>query len=167
MSAIGSEMFIGLPARFRDAGQLAEQGALPEADPAQGEPAHVGTRPPAHETARVATNLELRLALRLGDHRLLGHLYLPRAYEAKGMPRSSSRRLLSSSVFAVVTMLISSPRRRSTLSYSISGNASCSRSPRLNCPRPSNDLPGPPRKSRMRGRARFVSRSRKSHIRSP
>src|SRR6476661_3777811 len=40
----------------------------------------------------------------------------PRAYEAKGMPRSSRSFLDSSSVFAVVTMLISSPRRRSTLS---------------------------------------------------
>src|SRR3954453_18174252 len=80
MSAMGSEMFIGLlPARFRDAGQLAEQGALPEADPAQGEPAHVGARAPANETARVAANLELRLALRLGDQRLLGHGLLPLA----------------------------------------------------------------------------------------
>src|SRR6185436_14911036 len=73
MSAMGSEMFIGLPARLRDAGQLAQQGALPEADPAQGEPPHVGARAPAHEAAGVAANLELRLALRLGDHRLLGH----------------------------------------------------------------------------------------------
>ena len=34
-------------------------------------------------------------------------------------------------------------------------------------PRPSKDLPGTPRKSRMRGRASVVRRSRKSHIRSP
>src|SRR3954463_15829927 len=79
MSAIGSEMFIGLPARLRDAGQLAQQGPLPEADPAQGEPPHVGARAPAHEAAAVAANLELRLALRLGDHRFLGHGLLPRA----------------------------------------------------------------------------------------
>src|SRR6187397_640664 len=59
MSAIGSEMFIGLlPARFRDARQLAQEGALPEADPAQREAAHVGARAPAYEAAAVATNLE-------------------------------------------------------------------------------------------------------------
>src|SRR4051794_36149177 len=52
MSAIGSEMFIGfLPARLRDARQLAPEGALPEADPAQGELPHVGTRAPADEAA--------------------------------------------------------------------------------------------------------------------
>src|SRR6185436_17077684 len=43
MSAIGSEMFIGsLPARLRDARQLAQQGALPEADAAQREPPDEG-----------------------------------------------------------------------------------------------------------------------------
>src|SRR3954452_1041183 len=62
-----------LPARLRDARQLAQEGSLPEADPAQGEAAHVGARAPAYETAAVAANLELRLATRLGDERLLGH----------------------------------------------------------------------------------------------
>src|SRR4026208_152099 len=52
MSAIGSEMFIGpLPARLRDAGQLAEERTLPEADAAQREPSHVGARSPAHPAA--------------------------------------------------------------------------------------------------------------------
>src|SRR6185436_15470689 len=168
MSAIGSEMFIGvLPARLRDAGQLTEERTLPEADPAQGEPPHEGARPATHGAAVVRLHLVLRGPSGLGDHRLLGHWFSLSAYEAKGMPRSSRSFFDSSSVFAVVTMLISSPRRRSTLSYSISGNASCSRSPRLKLPRPSNDLPGTPRKSRIRGRARVVRRSRKSHIRSP
>src|SRR3954449_5675718 len=46
MSAIGSEMFIGpLPARLRDAGQLAEERSLPEADPTQREPADEAPRP--------------------------------------------------------------------------------------------------------------------------
>src|SRR6476660_8689466 len=68
MSAIGSEMFIGpLPARLGDARQLAPEGALPEADPAQGEHAHVGAGAPAHEATAVAANLELRHALRLCD----------------------------------------------------------------------------------------------------
>src|SRR5215210_2816988 len=75
MSAIGSEMFIGsLPARLRDAGQLAEERALPEADPAQGEAPHVGACPSADVAAVVAADLELRGPARLGDHRFLGHL---------------------------------------------------------------------------------------------
>src|SRR6188472_1194756 len=116
MSAIGSETFMVLPARLRDAGQLADERTLAEADAAEREAAHVRAGPAAHEAAVVPLHLVLRRALRLRDHGLLGHRYLPRAYEAKGMPRSSSSFLLSSSVFAVVTMLISSPRRRSTLS---------------------------------------------------
>src|SRR5262245_27427590 len=71
MSAIGSEMFIAsLPARLRDAGQLTPQGALPEADPAQREPPHVGPRSAADIAAVVAAGRELRLPVRLGDHRL-------------------------------------------------------------------------------------------------
>src|SRR5262249_54095074 len=102
-----------LPARLGDARQLADEGALPEADSAQCEAAHVRARPAADGAAVVGPDAELGLALRLRDQRFLGH-GLP--YPAKGMPRSSSRRFDSSSDFAVVTMLISSPRRRSTLS---------------------------------------------------
>src|SRR4029450_10245394 len=75
MSAIGSEMFIGvLPARLRDAGPLAHERPLAEADAAQGEPAHERARPAAHDAAVVAAHLELRRSLLLGDQRLLGHL---------------------------------------------------------------------------------------------
>src|SRR6266498_2085857 len=117
MSAIGSEMFMrDLPARLGDARQLALEGALPEADSAQREAAHERTRPAADCAAVVSPDAELRLPLCLCDQRFLGHISPPRAYEAKGMPRSSSRRFDSSSDFAVVTMLTSSPRRRSTLS---------------------------------------------------
>src|SRR5258706_3034020 len=117
MSAIGSEMFMqSLPARLGDARELALEGSLAEADAAQGEPAHECTRPAAHEAPVIAADAELRRPLCLCDQRFLGHSYLPRAYEAKGMPRSLSRRFDSSSDFAVVTMLTSSPRRRSTLS---------------------------------------------------
>src|SRR5882672_2173658 len=49
MSAIGSEMFMDLPARLRDAGQLAGQGALPETDAAQVEAAHERSRPAADD----------------------------------------------------------------------------------------------------------------------
>ena len=118
MSAIGSEMFIVfLPARLGDAGQLAAERALAEADPAQGEPPHVRARSPAHEAAVVAAGpcaWGSGFALAIID--FLAIVSPPRAYEAKGMPRSSRSFLDSSSVFAVVTMLISSPRRRSTLS---------------------------------------------------
>src|SRR5262245_36486577 len=74
MSAMGSEMFIRfLPARLGDAGQLALEGALAEADAAQGEPAHERTRPAAHRAAVIGPDAELRLPARLGDERLLGH----------------------------------------------------------------------------------------------
>src|SRR3954471_14338289 len=68
MSAIGSEMFMVLPARLRDAGQLADERALAEADAAQREAAHVGPRPPAHGAAVVPLHLVLRGSLRLRDH---------------------------------------------------------------------------------------------------
>src|SRR5688500_4290516 len=75
MSAIGSEMFIGsLPTRLRDAGQLAQERTLPEADAAQREPSQEGARPSAHVAAVIRAHLELRSALRLCDHRLLGHV---------------------------------------------------------------------------------------------
>src|SRR4029079_2783769 len=68
MSAMGSEMFMqDLPARLRDARQLARQGALAEADAAQSEAAHECARSPAHDAAVVAPDAELRLPLCLGD----------------------------------------------------------------------------------------------------
>src|SRR5215211_4378481 len=61
MSAIGSEMFTSdLPARLGDAGQLACQGALPEADSAQREAADEGAWAPADDAAVVAADAELR-----------------------------------------------------------------------------------------------------------
>src|SRR5512134_1638425 len=74
MSAIGSEMFIGsLPARLRDARQLAAQRALAEADAAQREAAHERARPAADGAAVIGLRLVLGGSLRLGDHRFLGH----------------------------------------------------------------------------------------------
>src|SRR5215813_8653472 len=60
MSAIGSEMFMGLPARLRDARQLALEGALPEADAAEREAPHVGPRATADRAAVIRADLELR-----------------------------------------------------------------------------------------------------------
>src|SRR3990172_953486 len=67
MSAMGSEMFIWLPARLGHAGQLAHQRALAAADAAQPEAAHVGARTAAHEAPVVALARLVRLALLLGD----------------------------------------------------------------------------------------------------
>src|SRR4029450_10646792 len=89
-----------LPARLGDARQLTQQGALPEADAAEGEAAHEGAGPPADEAAVVATDLELGRSLRLGDHRFLGHRVSPAltrrtacrgARAASSIPRRSWR----------------------------------------------------------------------------
>src|SRR3954469_23756189 len=77
MSAIGSETFMVLPARLRDAGQLADERALAEADAAQREPAHVRTRASADGAPGVRLDRERRRSLRLRDHCLLGHWFLP------------------------------------------------------------------------------------------
>src|SRR3954453_15208686 len=68
MSAIGSETFMVLPARLRDAGQLADERALAEADAAQREPAHVRTRASADGAPVVRLDRERRRSLRLRDH---------------------------------------------------------------------------------------------------
>src|ERR1019366_291905 len=62
-----------LPAGLRDAGQLAAMRQLPEADPAQAEPAVDSARPPAPGAPGIPAHLVLRLALRFGDQPLLRH----------------------------------------------------------------------------------------------
>src|SRR5438093_2454769 len=114
-----------LPARLRHAGELSLEGSLAETDPAQPELPHVRPGTAADATAVVRLHLELWLRQRLQDVRLLRHY----ADRLNGMPRSCNRRRPSSSVRAVVTRVISMPRKRSILSYSISGNTSCSRRP--------------------------------------
>src|SRR5512141_526289 len=84
MSAMGSVMFIAiplrlLPARLDHARDLAREGEFPEADPAQLELANVGSGPTADLAAGVCAHRELGLALRLGDHRQLGHSLPPTA----------------------------------------------------------------------------------------
>src|SRR5512147_395497 len=79
MSAMGSVMFIAiplrlLPARLDHARDLASEGELPEADPAQLELANVGAGPTAQLAPGVRAHRELRLALGLGDHGQLGQL---------------------------------------------------------------------------------------------
>src|SRR3954470_22310668 len=130
-----------LPGTLADAGQLAGVCHLPQADPAQAELAEDGVGAAAALAAGVAADRELRLAGRLVDESLLGHLCFSPApaqrvvfttvWPAKGNPsrRSSSRP--SSSVVAVVTSVMSMPRGRSILSTSISRNIDCSVSPKV------------------------------------
>src|SRR5215210_4691785 len=67
MSATGSDTFMGLPARLRHAGQLAQQCALTEADSAQPKAAHVAPRPTTDVAAVVGLHRLVRLALLLRD----------------------------------------------------------------------------------------------------
>src|SRR4051794_17882266 len=66
MSAMGSETFIGLPARLGHARQLAEEGALAEADAAQAKAADESARPAADETPVIALHWVARRALGFG-----------------------------------------------------------------------------------------------------
>src|SRR5215467_15756631 len=72
-----------LPARFRDARQLAPVRHGPEADPAQAELAVHGPWPPAPRAPRIGAHLELRLAPRLGDQALLRHYLALLEWEAE------------------------------------------------------------------------------------
>jgi hypothetical protein len=77
-----------------------------------------------------------------------------------------SSALHSASVFALVVIVMFIPRSLSILSYSISGKMICSLTPMLKLPWPSKPLPPTPRKSRTRGSAIEISRSRNSNMRS-
>src|SRR6185503_1601685 len=103
-----------LPARLDHARNLARQGQLPEADPAHLELADVGAGPAAQAAPGVGAHRELRLALRLGDHRQLGHS--PASYWFRnGIPRCARSAFDSSSLLAVVTNVTFMPRSFSTL----------------------------------------------------
>src|SRR5688500_3491814 len=78
MSAMGSVIDMNgslLPARLHDAGELAGQSELPEADAAQAELPDVGAWPPAKVTATVRLYLVLRRPPRLHDLGNFGHVY--------------------------------------------------------------------------------------------
>src|ERR1035437_479080 len=100
MSAIGSETFIdSLPARLGDAGQLAQQRPLAEADTAQPKAPHECPRATADEAAVASLDLVPGRPLRLGEHRFLGH----------GLPPPPSRRRACRGVRAAASI----PRRSS------------------------------------------------------
>src|SRR5262245_14747176 len=80
MSAIGSEMFMGrypLPARLHDAGELAVERQLPEADAAEAKLPHEGARAAALVAAVVLLDLEPGRPPGLDDHRNLSHVCSP------------------------------------------------------------------------------------------
>src|SRR6185369_4019615 len=93
------------------------------------------------------------------SHGVLGLQFL------NGNLNAASSAFASASVFAVVAIVIFMPRSASILSYSISGKMICSLTPMLKLPRPSNERPDTPRKSRTRGSAIDTRRSRNSYIR--
>src|SRR4051794_7941019 len=65
---------VSLPGTLPHARELPGVGHLPQADPAQAELAEDRVRPAAPLAAGVAADLELRLAGRLVDQSLLGHV---------------------------------------------------------------------------------------------
>src|SRR3989442_12640674 len=69
-----------LPARLRDARQLADQRALAEADPAEAELSQKAARPAAHLAAVVHPHRELGRALRFQDEAFLCHRLLLTAH---------------------------------------------------------------------------------------
>src|SRR5919204_2287960 len=70
------------PARLRHTGQLADQRALAEADPAETELPHEPARPAARLAAMVGAHRELGRTLRFQDEAFLRHV-LPLAAHAK------------------------------------------------------------------------------------
>src|SRR4051794_11494782 len=120
MSAMGSVMVIRCgplpsPAGLGDAGQLAGVGQNSNADAAEPELAVHRARPAATPATGVGAHLELRLALLLLDKCLLCHqLCCPS--RRNGNPKASNNALPSALVRAVVTIVMSMPLGRSTLS---------------------------------------------------
>ena len=73
MSAIGSLMVMGLPARLGDAWNLARERKLAETDPTERETADIRPWPATQLTAIVLLCFEPGRTLRFDDERLLGH----------------------------------------------------------------------------------------------
>src|SRR6185436_3256684 len=97
-----------LPGRLGHAGEFPAVGHFPDADATQAELAVDGLGPPAPLTAGVRAHRELRLLGRLEDQRLLRHCLSQ--FSLNGRPRSLSSARPSSSLSAVVTIVMSMPR---------------------------------------------------------
>src|SRR5690606_16715225 len=116
-----------LPAALGDAGKLAAVRHLAHADSAEPELAVHRARTSAPLAPGVRTHRELRGGLGLVDQRGLRH----GQSSLKGKPRRRRSERPSSSLVAVVTMVMSIPRTRSILSWSISWNIDCSVRPKV------------------------------------
>src|SRR5262245_24458257 len=111
-SAIGS-LRMALPARFHDARHLTLEGQLTEAQATHLELAEIAAGSTAQLAPVIGPRAELGGRLRLHDERGLGH---GSCHSLNGMPRPARSARASSSVGAVVTMMMSMPRTLSTLS---------------------------------------------------
>src|SRR5690606_37929786 len=111
-----------LPAALGDAGKLAAERHLAHTDSAEPKLAVHRAGTPAPLAPGIAAHLELRGGLGLLDQRGLRH----GQSSLKGKPRRRRSERPSSSAVAVVTMVMSIPRTRSILSWSISWNIDCS-----------------------------------------
>ena len=106
-----------LPTRLGHAGKAPAKGERPQADPAQPELPVESARPAAARTPVVFPDGEFRRPFRLGDDRFLGQrLVSSLPYARKGIPMSRRSSRPSSSVRAVVTMVMFMPRILSILS---------------------------------------------------
>src|SRR5947209_14750429 len=112
MSAIGSVIVMGSPARLRDARELAGVGKLSQADAAEAELTVVGPGPSAPLASVVLARRELRGPLLLLDETFLRHAYSV----LKGKPSALSSARASSSFRAVVTTVMCMPRTLPTWS---------------------------------------------------
>src|SRR5260370_40346340 len=74
MSAMGSLMLMGLPARFGPARNFPRQRQFAEANAAQREAADEPARPSANLAATVRLHLEARRTSGFDDHGFFGHL---------------------------------------------------------------------------------------------
>src|SRR5450432_3136481 len=106
-----------LPTALRDAWQFAAVCHLAKADAADSELAIDRMRATAPGAPGVAAHRELGLRCRLDLQCILRH-----QFSLKGKPSRRRNARPSSSVFAVVTTVMSMPRKRSILSWSISRN---------------------------------------------
>src|SRR4051794_36605307 len=77
MSAIGSLMLMGLPARLRHAGDLAGERQTTKADTAQREASDERARPTTQATPVVCLDFVARRSLRLRNHGFLCQMWPP------------------------------------------------------------------------------------------
>jgi len=111
VTLISSFSYLQLPARLDDAGDYAFTGQFTEANTTQTKAPYIASGPPAAIAPVAHPHLEFAFLFPL-DHGYFGHSQLL----LNGIPSNANKRRPSSSVLAVVIMLISIPRILSILS---------------------------------------------------